>query len=939
MNDDSRTFTQDASSQAPHDVALWRGAVRKELAALPGPAQERSRIEDELAQMLRDEAEAGGIECQSPTAVESWLASQRHRFETLVAELVNSLPQDEVEASALASAPTAGMGTGFAILSGIQADLKVALRALLKRPALTAVILATLVLGIGLNSAVFSILNSVLFKPMAVVQPEQLMRIYSVVPNDFVLEGPSAAPDLMDLRSSEAVADLAAHALTFSALSIDESAEIVVAEMVTDNFFELLGVPPLRGRLFASGDQTVPYGSEGDTLVISAAAWGRLFDSDPDVVGRVVRLNGHPLEIVGVVPADFRGLLRGLEPAVWVPVSTALRIGATPSTNSGTATMESLLEDRGRRWLWGVARLADGLSADQAGAEMENIAAALKAEFPDTNDDRDVSIIPLSNVKVMPAFDSSIDTVSAVLLGLVFLVLLIASANLANLLLARALARRGEMATRLSLGASRSRIVRQLLVESLLLAALGAAGGLMVAYLASWLMSRVRIDMVVPLQVSVSPDLRVVVFTVLIATLTAVLFGLVPAIEASRTDLASVMKESAGRGGRRMRFQSTMVALQVAFSVVLLIFAGLALRSVVNATNINTGMQTAGVAGIMLAPESQGYEETEVVGFYEELHRRIEASPGVQRVSSASHLPLSLFINTNPAVPSRRAGEDQDTWPQVDTGSVDDAYFDVLGIPMLRGRAFTQGELDQEARVVVINQTLAEKFWPGEEAVGELLVTNPESDPYRVVGVVGNGKYRTLGEEARSFAYFPLRANTSMRTVVARFDRPQQATGRLFEDLAHGIDPHLAIANSGSVEELTSSSVLIPKIAAAVFGVLGLVGLLLSAIGLFGVLAYSVSQRTHEIGLRIAMGASRGRVMALVARRGLTLVGFGVALGTAVAVGVTRFLSAMLYGISATDGLTFVLVVVVLLAVALIATLVPARAALRVSPTEALRYE
>ena len=918
-----------------HIETHWRQALRARLTRLDSLPQELLRIEEELAQLLADEALASGLTEQTPEAIAEWLEPRDERLNKLIQELQRSLPRRTPDAE-VHPGVVEGSST-FAALSGLPADVRLAFRSFAKKPGLTAVILATLFLGIGLNATVFSVLDSVLFRPLAVEQSEQLLRFYSSVPNGFLKEGPVSLPDLKDLGAAEGVAEVAAHALTFTAMAIDERAEIVIAEMVTENMFDLLGVRPLLGRLFQSSQMK---GREHDVVVLSTATWQRRFESDPDVLGRVIRVNGHPLEIIGVAPGNFRGLIRGLQPEIWMPLETALRIGASPNANSGAVTEDSLFNDRSRRSVFGVARLASGATVESATGELQNLAIALQADYPNSNEERTLEAVPFSQVKVLPAFDGDIRRASAVIIGLVFLVLLIACANLANLLLARALSRRGEMATRLSLGASRSRIVRQLLVESLLLAGVGVLGGLTVAYLSSEAISRTRFALWIPVQMAVDLDLRAVAFTAILGSFTALVFGLFPALEASRTDLTIVMRESAGRGGgKRLRFQSTMVVAQVAFSMVLLIFAGLALRSVMHAAQVDIGFQTAGAAGITLSPASQGYSETEVTAFYDRLAERLANSPGVAAVSNADHIPLTLFIDTSSMVPTRRAGEDPLEWPEVDTASTDEHYFNALKISILRGRTFLRSEIEGDASVIVINQELADQFWPKQDPVGKRVLLSQTGEPFEVIGVVGNGKYRTLGEAQRPFAYFPLDEQTSMRTVTVRFDRLDQARPELLERAVQEIDPDLAYLASGSLEDMIGVSIMLPRLAAVVFGALGAIGLLLSAMGLFGVLAYAVGQRTHEIGLRVAMGASTRNVLTLVARGGLTLVGLGIMIGATVALGATRLLSAMLYGVSATDAVTFVGVSVLLLAVALLATLAPARIALAVSPTEALRYD
>ncbi len=939
---DSRTTP--AASTPPVDTLTrtYREALAGRLELRRGSALEKARIETELAQMLRDEAEAEGVDSQDGAQVKEWVAAQEGRLADLARELEKDILRQTPAPSPGRPDAVGSSSSLAAALQGLFADVKIAVRTLGKRPGMTAVILATLTLGIGLNSAVFSVLNSALLRPAAVTDSDSLVKLFTTIPNGFLPEEPMAFPDAVDMRRAESIEDVAVQAMTFSALSQDEgAAEVVVAEMASDNLFELLGVKPRLGRLFQSSGgegNSGLIGNEGDVAVLSAATWKRRFGSSPDVLGRVVRLNGYPLEIIGVAPSGYRGVARGLEPEMWVPVDVALRGGLTPSTNSGSASGAPLTEDRGRRSWWVVARVADGFTPAQAMAELDTVAQALQTEYPDTNENRSLRVLAYDKVKVIPAIDSSINTATWVLLGVVFLVLLIASTNLANLLLARAIGRRSEMATRLSLGASRGVIVRQLMVESLVLGLLGAIGGLGVAYVVSETVSRLRLELMVPLQMTVDLDFRVVAFTVGVSLITALIFGLAPAFEASRTNLTDSMKESSNRGGRRMRLQSTLVTAQVAFSVVLLIFAGLAIRSVANGVNIDRGFEAEGRAGLIISPSSQGYERDERANFYRQLVSDLSARPEVEAVSIMSHVPLNMTINTTDIVPVRQAGDDPDTWPEIDIASVDENYFDLLGIPLLRGRTFELADRQRTTRSVIINQTLAEMFWPEEDAIGQRLVDFPGEDPFEVVGVVGNGRYRTLGEAPRPFLYYALSEGPSMVAVLAKF-RGGETSFLPVQQAVRDLDPVLAVTGAGTLDEMTSTSLLIPKAAVTVFGLLGLIGLVISSVGLFGVLAYSVSQRTHEIGLRVAVGATASDVVKLVLRRGLFLAGVGIAFGTGVAFLSTRFLSAMLYGISATDAMSFLGGTSVLLVVAVVATLVPARSALKVSPTQALRYQ
>lgn len=919
---------------------IWRRAIARRLEDLSASGAERSRIEHELAQMMVDEAEAAGVNCDRSEDVEHWIAGQAERLTELAQELAKAAGR--LEGPVLGAPPEVperperGRSSGGrrAVLSGLRGDVVAAVRAWRRRPGLALVVFATLILGIGLNASIFSILHSVLFRSAAVAEPQDLIKLYASEPNGFLPEEPMAYLDLEDLESAESLEGVAAQAMTFVALSGESRAEMVIAEMVTDDLFDVVGVEPVIGRLI---DPQGIRAGETEVAVLSENAWIRRFAKDPEIVGRTIRVNGHPLEVIGVIPAEYIGVVRGIGAELWIPLETGLRIGAGPSTNSGSG---DLLESRNRRGLWGVARKNSSVTHEQAAAEIASIAAGLAAEYPETNEGREFKAVPYQKVTILPAIDGNVNTVSRLILVVVFVVLLIASANLANLLIARALARRGEMATRLSLGASRGRIVRQLLVESFLLSGVGAAGGLALAWLVSRAVSLVRLEMIVPVQADVRLAWPVVGFTVALAAVTALLFGLAPALEASRTDLASVMKDQSGRGGsRKLRLQTALVVGQVTFSVLLLIFAGLLVRSVRQASTVDIGIELDGVAGVSLSPRSQGYEDDDVASFYRRLREDLEARPEIEAVSMPTHVPLTIVINTDSMVPVERAGEDPDEWPDVDTASVDHRYFDVLGITRLRGRVFEQADLDAEERTTVVNEVLAEQFWPGEDPIGQLIATSPESDPARVIGVVANGKYRSFGDRDRPFAYSPISESTGMRAVVARFRDPSRAQAETVVEAIRRIDSDLAVTNPGTLEQMVGPTLLIPKAAALVFGTFGAIGLLLSAIGLFGILAYSVSQRRREIGLRIAVGASARDIVGLVARRGLWMTGLGALFGVGLALVTTRFLTSLLYGVSATDLGVFFGAPGILLVTALLATLAPARRALRVSPTESLRLD
>jgi putative ABC transport system permease protein len=621
-----------------------------------------------------------------------------------------------------------------------------------------------------------------------------------------------------------------------------------------------------------------------------------------------------------------------------------VRIGSSAMQSAGSRNRDlSLLDDRGRRWAWGGARLAPGATVEEARAELETLSQALEKEYPDTNEERSLVALPFTDVNLLPGVDEGVELASLVLMVVVGLVLLIACANLANMLLARALGRRREIATRLSVGASRRQVVRQLFVESLMLALIGGGLGLLLALGSNRLLNGVELPSVIPMRFDLVLDLRVVLFTLLISTVTALVFGMAPAFEVMRTDLAQTLREegaarSAGR--RRKRIQGALVVAQVALSVLLLIFAGLMVRSVQNAERIDPGFDPDGLVTAFIDPELQGYPEDTTEQLFERLKEEMASMPAAESVSEASMLPLSLWINTWGVAPEEQRELPEDEWPDVDTAIVGPGYFETMDVDLLRGRTFREQDRADSFQAAVVNEALARRFWPDGDAIGRRLYTSDDGDPIEVVGVVATGKYRTLGEDPRPFLYLPSnQTSLGSRFLIARFDAPAEVAVPTFRRAVRGVDSNLAMTSFGSVTEIMSPSFALPRLGFLLFGGFGLMGLLLASIGLYGLLAFTVGQRRHEIGIRMAMGADRGSILGMVVRQGLTLTAIGAALGLVLALLGTRALEAVLYGISATDAVTFGTVVGVMLLVALLACWLPARRAARLDPNGALRYD
>jgi predicted permease len=817
-------------------------------------------------------------------------------------------------------------------------DLRYAIRSLGKNPGFAAVAVLTLALGIGVNSAVFSIVNAYLFRPLPVKDAEQLVAIAT---KDNTLEVPYEVsyPNYEDIRDrTEVFTDVVAFQNGVVSMSADDRAERVWVEWVTGNYFSMLGVEGALGRVFTPDEAKIT--ASQPVVVLSHGYWKSRFGASPSVIGRTIKLNSHPLTIIGVLPESFTGTESVLKLDMYLP------LGLEGQLEPASAGWLKNREDTGLRIM---ARLKPGVGLEQARAAISVLAGQLQQEYPATNKGLDFYAALETNARPVISIADSIPRIAGVFSALVALVLLIACANVANLTLARATARQKEIAIRSALGASRMRIIRLMLSESLVLSLLGGLGGLVLALWATDWLSSIRVSTDAPVNFDLHPDWRVLAFSVLAALIAGLVSGLAPAFQTSRPNLNEALKEggrSAGSGSTRHRIRNVLVVSQIAVSLLVLICAGLFMQSAKNAEMIDFGFRTENLAMMSVDLGLQGYDKEKGKQFYKQLTERVKAMPGVSSVALARDTQLGYSNHTEEIVVESRTPTREEDRTNIFVNLVGPDYFQTVGTALLAGREF--GELDNETApaVAVINEAMARRFWTGadsiDSALGKRFRLGREGPYAQVVGVARDSKYVFLGEESRAFFYIPFaqRYKSAMTLFIHSTGDPagviagaRQVVGDLDRDLpvydAKTMTSHLR----------DGIALFFVRMGAKLAGAFGLLGLVLALVGIYGVVSYSVTQRTHEIGVRVALGANRSDVLKLVIGQGLLLTVCGVAIGMAAALAVTRVMSSLLYGVSTTDPLTFAFVPVLLTGVALAASFIPARRAMKVDPMVALRYE
>jgi predicted permease len=818
-------------------------------------------------------------------------------------------------------------------------DIRYGLRQLWKHPAFTFVAVLTLGLGIGANTAIFSVVNAVLLKPLPFPAPEELIAVGVIDTRQKGTQtelGSLSYPDFFDYRDqNRTLANMGVYKQRSFALTGEEGASSVPGIKSSAEYFDVLGIKPKIGRTFARADEQAGGGPGGFKVIISHNFWQKNLGGDANVLGRTLMMDRRPHTVIGVLPAGFQF------PIQTDPFELYITFAEDAANADGSSNPQTA--QRGNHSLDSIARLKPGVSIAQAQADLENIAAAMEKQYPDTNTYFGVGTKPLREDMV-----GDVRTAFYILFGAVVCVLLIANANVANLLLARASARGKEIALRAAMGASRMRIIRQLLTESLLLSGLG---GLLGLFLAQW-GTEALIETVpqnIPRISNIELDASVLVFTMLASLATGIIFGLVPAWQASHVDLNSALKSgsrtgSSGEGKGRVR--NALIMAEVALALILLISAGLLIQSFARLGKVQPGLRTDRLFTARVALPDVGYPKNEdVIAFFDQFLPRLRALPGVESADVIMPLPLSgSNMVTSFDIEERPMPEGQRAAAPVRVISTD--YFKTMGIPVRQGRVFDQTDRFESTPVVIVNERFVSKYFPGQNVVGKRIMPGFAADDSgekmrEIIGVVGNVKHLSLKNEDSPEMYM---VNTQMPfnvlslVIRTNLSNPSALTTAVRKELA-SMDATIPLTSVRVFEEYIARSLARPRFNTLLLSIFAGTALLLTAIGIYGVMAYSVAQRTSEIGIRIALGAGKGSIFRLVVGQAMTLVGISLVIGLAGAFAATRLLNSLLFGVGASDPITFISIVLLVSAVAFIAAWLPARRATRVDPIIALRAE
>ena len=892
----------------------WKEEIRRRLTRLNLAPPHEAEIVEELAQHLDDvyqrSLRSGATEAEAERAALTELAD-------------TDLLRTEMQRSQKIAkeAPVAGGGRTN-VLADFLNDLRYAIRQQRKHPAFTIVAIITLALGIGANTAIFSVVNTVLLQPLPYKDPERLVMVWEDATKAGYPQDTPAAANYVDWRDQNRVFEgMAAIADDSFNLTGAGDPERLEGRRVSTNLFPLLGVEPQLGRVFTAAEDQP--GSE-HVVLLSYRLWQRTFGGDTNIVGKTLSLNGAGYTVVGVMPARFQFPTEDND--VWVPIAFTQKEAA----------------NRGRHYLQVVAGLKPGITLAQAQAEISTIATRLQQQYPETNTDLGAVITPLHEHLV-----GDIKPALLILLGAVGLVLLIACANVANLLLARAAVRQKEIAVRVALGARRSRLIRQFLTESIALSILGGIVGLTIAY-AGLIILKTFIPENISQARAIAIDYKVLGFTLLVSIATGLIFGLAPALQSLRFNQIETLKEGgrdAATGGSGKRLRGLLVVAEVAISLILLIGAGLLINSFLRLRNVDPGFRAENLLTMKIVLPEPKYERmVRRTAFYSDLIQRVQSIAGVRSAAVTTNLPLyrqgnSIAVNLE-GKPEPPPGQEL----IVVTRIVSPTYLDTMGIPLLKGRQLTDQDADKSPNVVIVSETMARRYWPGEEAVGKRLsigrVESPE-DWFQVVGIAKDVKQFELNADSKPQMYLSYRQAGffDAQDLVVKTDVDPGSMASTVRKAVAEIDKDQPVSKIRTMEEILGDSIARQRFSMLLLAIFASVALVLAAVGIYGVMSYSVAQRTHEIGIRMALGAQTAAVVKLAVGYGLKLVGAGIVIGLLAAFVLTRVMSTLLFGVTPTDPTTFALISLLLVAVAAIASYIPARRATKVNPITALRYE
>ena len=814
-------------------------------------------------------------------------------------------------------------------------DLRYAFRMLLKSPGFTIIAVLALALGIGANTAIFSVFNGMLWRPLPVKDPQRLV-VLAAKTHDFEFPVYLSYLDFQDYRQLKKVfTDLVVYTPSPVNFGAQGKPERAWADLVSGNYFSTLGIKPALGRTFAPEEGWVT--NKDPLVVLSYKFWQKRFEGNPGVIGQTVQVNNHSFTIIGVAPEQYLGAYYFIQPDFYLPLST---LGLLDPTQ------RDVLTRRSANFLRVLGYLQPGVSPAQAMAAAQPVDHRLAQDFPDSHKGLSLLVLPELKARPEPGLGGFMSTAVIVFMLLVGLVLLIACANVANLILARANGRRKEFATRVALGATRWRMVRQLLTETILLSAFGGILGMVFARWAAMALTSIHIPTDIPLRLfDLRLDWRIFSFTFFAALLTGLVAGLIPSLQASRTDLAETLKAGGRSGGGSAghhRFRNALVVSQVAVSLLLLACAGFFIRSLQNSAHVDMGFRVDHTLMMSVDLGLQGYSEDRGQQFYKQLTERVRSLPGVRDAAVSAYIPMGYDASTVSVFPDGQVTDGKTNAQTSFDDKVQPSYYRTAGVPVIRGREFTDADTASAPLVAIINDTFAKKVWPGQDPLGKVFRTKKDGPPIQVVGLTRTGKYLFLYETPQLYVYFPLaqRYASAANLFIHTDGDPQQLVSAVRDQISQ-LDAGLPVFGVTTMEaHVRYGKPLMPaRLGAMLVGAFGLLGLVLASVGVYGVVSYSVSQRTQEIGIRAALGAQRSNVMVMILKHGMSMALIGTGVGIVLSFVLFRALGSVLYGVKSTDLVTLSAVSAMLLGVAFVASYLPALRATRVDPVVALREQ